>query len=378
MTVELKAPTSHSYSRMNNYTQCPLQYKLIYVDKMGQDSSDAMEIGSAAHEFFDCWVKERYPEGSKPASFKSIETLAAECFQKESRNQSNFKEFLEICQTFAALYKPDPNYPNVETEGQFAFDRQWKRCDWFSKESMFRAKIDRIEAPELDEEHKIKKIRITDYKTGFSGAMDSFQLDVYALIASLLYPNLEQVEVQFYYVKSGFKQIKLLEVKDMDIVKVQLEALMARMEAETKWKAKPGRACQNCPVAYACKEKATGLISIVSKDTAEILGREIAVLEAQAKAKKKVLKIWCEKEGSVNASGLVYNNWPQESMTVDLAPLLSLCVEYSIDPKDILNPDSLAIKRLCKKNPSFASAVTPYIGVNVSTRFYGKKGDSEE
>lgn len=377
MTTEtIQAPTSHSYSRLQTYTRCPLAYRLQYINKVGQDDSQAMEIGAAAHEFFDQWVK-RLPLG-ETALVNPVEKLAAECFQKESRNQDGFKDYLEMCQTFAKEYKPDPNYPIVETEGQYAFDRQWKKCDWFSKEAMFRAKIDRIESPNLNEEHQVKKIRITDYKTGYAGNMDSFQLDVYALVASLLYPSLEQVEVQFFYTKSGFKQVKLLEVKDMDITKVQIEALMARIEGDQKWKAKPGSACLNCSVAHSCKEKTTGLVSIVDQGTAEMLGREIAVLDAQSKAKKKSLKVWCQQQGPVDGGGLIWNNYPTESLNVEIAPLLSLCVEHSIDPAIILNPDSTALKKIFKKNPVFAEAIGPYMAVDVTTRFYGKKGESDE
>ncbi len=379
MTTETipQAPTSHSYSRLQTYTRCPLAYKLQYIDKVGQDSSGPMEIGAAAHEFFDLFVKGRCYFGStEQVTFdKYVLDLASDCFQKEARNQDGFKDYLEMCQIFAKAYKTDPAYPVVKTEMQMAFNRKWEPCDWFGKDVMFRAKIDRIEEPSVG---PITKIRITDYKTGYAGNMDGFQLDVYALIASLLYPSLTDIEVQFFYTKSGFKQVKLLEVKDMDITKVQIEALMARMEGEAKWKAKPGSACLNCYVAHACREKTTGLVSIVSKDTAEMLGREIAVLDAQAKSKKKSLKAWCEKEGPVDGGGLIWNNYPTESLKVEIAPLLSLCVEHSIDPATILNPDSTSLKKIFKKNPAFAEAIGPYMGVDVTTRFYGKKGDSEE
>lgn len=357
---------AHSHSRLQAFSQCPLAYRLQFVDKVPAESSDALEIGSAAHEFFDRWVKAGQPDQILP--------LAAACFQKDPRQQSNFKEYLEICQTFAREYKSDPAYPRVTTEIQAAFDRQWKPCGWVGSSVMFRAKIDRIESP-LEEKETVKKIRITDYKTGFSGNQDSFQLDVYALVASLIYPRLEQVEVEFYYVKSGFKTVKLLAVQDLDITKVQLESLMTRIESETKWKAKPGQRCLNCPVAAACSEKPSDLVQIDSLEVAGILGAEIALLEAQAKAKKKALSVWCRQNGAVPASGLIYDHYPTESMVVQIGPFLSACVAHHVDVQDMLNPDSRAIRKAMKEKAGFADAIAPYIGMDVSTRFYAKKNN---
>ena len=376
-----KNPMAHSHSRLTVFSACPLAYKLQYIDKVPTEDSDAMEIGAAAHEFFEAWVKEMpWIEKNHPVGVpddylpRKIEELAAKCFQKSPRNQDNFKDYMEICRTFAAAYKPDPAYPDVECERQVAFDRHWKVCDWFSKEVMFRAKLDLLELPGSI----AKKIRITDYKTGFSGAMNSFQLDVYALVAKMIFPQLEQVEICFYYVKSGFKQTKLLDVADLDITKVQLEALMQRVESESRWKAKPGSKCLSCPVAASCTAKPSDLVRIDGKASAEVLASEIAFLEAQAKAKKKALNAWCRKEGPVETGGLVWNHYPQESLVVDMGPFLSALVSYSIDPAKVLNPDSKAIKKAMKDTPGFQEAITPYIGVDVSTRFYAKKADGED
>lgn len=372
-------PMAHSHSRLQVFSQCPLAYKLQYIDKVPAESSDAMEIGAAAHEFFEHYVliSRGVPkEGQWKMCADDVEKLAAKCFQKEARNQDNFKEFLEICQIFANEYRPDPEYPVVIAEQQLSFKKGWEKCEWNSPEVMFRAKIDRIELPAIGP--YVKKIRITDYKTGFSGAVNSFQLDVYALIASLIYPALEQVEIQFYYVKSGFKQVKVLEVKDLDITKIQIEALMERIEGETKWKPKPGARCLNCNVAAHCTAKSSDLVAITTPDIASTLGTEIALLEAQARAKKKALNVYCRKCGPVEAGGLTWNHFPVQSMAVDMGPFLSACVSYKVDPSAVLNPDKTAILKAMKATPGFSEAIIPYVNYDVSTRFSAKKSDGDD
>ncbi len=369
-------PMAHSYSRMNVFSSCPLSYRLMYLDRKPGESNDALEIGAAAHEFFDMWVKNRVVGTENAPLDKVIQTMAATAFQKEPRNQYNFKDFLEVCMTFAREYKPDPKYPKSIAERAIAFDRNWKLCDWFSKEVMFRVKIDRIDEPEVAPGEPIKKIRIVDYKTGFAGQPDSFQLDIYALVGGLVYPRLEQVEIEFFYVKSGFKAVKILRVEDLGVTKLQIEALMMRIEEEQKWKAKPGQKCVNCSVAAYCDQRPTGLLTIDSPQAAVILGKEVAMLEAQAKAKKKALNTYCKQNGGVEAGGLIWNHYPTKSLVPDMGPLLSLCVEHSIDPAMILNSDTAALKKVMRENPAFASAIEPYIGVDIGTRFMGKKAET--
>ena len=362
----------HSHSRLQAYTQCALSYRLQFIDKLPAESSDALEIGAAAHQFFEKWVKYR-----GIIDDRIVQEIAAECFQKEPRSQSNFKDYLDICQTFVRAYHADPDYPVNRCEAQAAFSADWKPCGWFDSNVMFRAKIDRIDEPKPNGS-EIKKIRLVDYKTGFAGSLDSFQLDVYAWVASLLYPSLEHVEVEFYYVKSGFKQVKLLEVKDLDIVKVQLEALIAKIDSDTKFKARPGARCLTCPVALHCSERPSDLKAIKSLEDAQTLGTEIALLEAQAKAKKRVLNAYCQEQGPVEANGLKWAHYPAESYVVEMAPLLSLCVQYGVYPGEILNPDTTALRKLFKENPVFAEAVSPYVSVDVSSRFYAKKSKETE
>src|SRR6266853_1401004 len=51
--ITMSKPMAHSHSRLNNYVGCPLSYKLLYIDKVGGDETPALQIGAAAHEFFE-------------------------------------------------------------------------------------------------------------------------------------------------------------------------------------------------------------------------------------------------------------------------------------------------------------------------------------
>lgn len=371
---------AHSHSRITNYTQCPLSYKLLYVDKVGGDESGALQIGSAAHDFFEKYHKSllyraiHKEPGIMPEA--DIVNLAATCFQKEPRDQANFADYLEICRTFVLNYKLDLAWES-QAEVQLAFDRGWKPCSWMNPNVMFRAKIDRLDI-QRNEASEVIKVRVTDYKTGYGGSVDPFQLDLYAFCISKIHPKVTEVEVVFYYVNSGFQTVKHLEVKDMGVVQVQLEALMSRIEADGRFKAKPGSRCQNCFVAHACTEKASDLVQIDTQTTAEKLGAEIALLDAQSKAKKSTLKAWVSEHGEVHAEGLVYGFFPEEHMNLGILPFLSFCAANQLDPSDYLNGDTTKIKALCRKHPEIANEVAAMVTMDVTQKFKGKKEKGEK
>lgn len=378
LLIEHSGPMSlnaYSYSRLDAYSKCPLSFKLQYLDKASQDSSDPLEMGSAAHDFFETWVKHRIDHPEQSPSDDLIVAMAAKCFQKESRSQENFKDYIETCKKFVSTFQIDPEYPDVKTEVPIAFDSNWKLCDWFSPEVRFRAKIDYLAAPV---QKPIKKIKIRDWKSGFAGSMDTYQLDCYSLAAAALYPNLEQVHVEFYFVGSGYTTAKLLEVKDSGITKVQIEALCERIDSDKKFKARPGARCINCAVASHCTEKPSDLIAISSPEIAVKLAEEISFLDAQRKSKTKALSAYCKEKGPVQTNGLVYAHWPKESMKIEIAPLLSTCVTYQVDPGEILNPDSRAVKKAMKQNPGFGEAISPYVTMETSTAFSAKKAEADD
>lgn len=300
-----------------------------------------------------------------------ILTMAAVCFQKEPRDQAQFADYLEICRTFVNAYKFDPSWES-QAEVSLAFDRGWQQCSWMSPAVMFRAKIDRLDL-RRGENGEVVQVRVVDYKSGFGGNVDPFQLDLYAFCIAKIHPQVKEIEVEFYYVNSGFKNIKHLEVKDLGVVQVQLEALMSRIESDSKFKAKPGSKCLNCPVASFCDKKATNLVAIDSPETAQVLATEIAMLDAQAKAKKSTLKAWVSEHGEVHAEGLVYSFFPKESMELSIAQFLPFCLINKIDPADYLTANTTAVKKLCKKHPEIANDVAAMITMEVTQSFYGKK-----
>lgn len=371
---------AHSHSRVKSYSECPLQYKLLYVDKVMGEESDALQIGAAAHEFFDLWHKllgTAIPSsrGQMKTDERLILGVAAKAFQKDPRDQKNFREFLAICKTFAKDYDFEQGWES-ESEVQLAFDANWLLTDWASPEAFFRAKLDRLDK-KRDEYGTVRHIRITDYKTGFAGNPDPFQLDLYAMATAMVYPGARTVEIVFYYVKSGVKTTRILEVKDMIMVRTQLEALALRIDNDASFKAKPGARCLNCSVAAFCNAKPAGVKPLATLEEAEKMATSIAMLEAQEKAAKKSLKAWVEQAGPVNAQGLTFGFWPRESFDAPVDSLIHFCKANSLKFDTVLSSDTTAIKKLCKERPELASELAGIMTVETSQAFGSRRAESD-
>jgi hypothetical protein len=364
---------AYSYSRLKVWTSCALAYALQYLDKHGQDESGPLQVGAAAHEFFDQWTKTMQNTMSDVFEGKREEVLlkiASECFQKEGRDQSHFRDYLEICRTFAANYVQEDGYEKEDSELELAFDVAWKKVDWFAPEVRFRGKIDLLQI-------KGSTAKITDYKTGYAGKIDPFQLEIYGLLVSLAYPKITRLCVEFYFVQSGFRENKALDVKDMGIIKVQLEALMLAIDKARKFKAKPGSKCLTCNVAAFCDQKASDLVAIKSQKQAETLAAEAAMLDVQRKAKIKTLKVWAEQHGEIHAAGLIYAHFPKEEFSLDVPSFLDLCKMSDLDPSDYLSAGATKIKKLCKDHPELSDLVANMTEVNQTLSFYAKKEEAE-
>jgi hypothetical protein len=89
---------AYSFSRLKAWTECPLSFKLSYIDKVGKDENDVLTLGSAAHEFFQAWVGNGCPQ-------EWLE-IATKTYVNEPRNQSLFQEYLEICTAFVKGFDP--------------------------------------------------------------------------------------------------------------------------------------------------------------------------------------------------------------------------------------------------------------------------------
>jgi hypothetical protein len=161
--------TAWSISRLNTYTQCPLKFKLTAIDKLKEPGSVAMDRGAAIHK-----EAEWYLNGLTAEIPESLKLMTEE---------------FEVIKGLGA-----------KAELEVTFTKDWGITGWFDADAWCRIKID---AMVLDKD----TIRIIDFKTGKfrPNENDAYeaQLELYALAALTLYPDVDHVSAELWFLDSG-------------------------------------------------------------------------------------------------------------------------------------------------------------------------------
>jgi CRISPR/Cas system-associated exonuclease Cas4 (RecB family) len=173
----LKKLTTWSYSRFRDYSQCPLKAKLKHVDKIHEPANPAMERGGKIHDIAEGYIKSK------------------------GRNiPPELKKFTELFKMLRGQYKKKNSGMTVEET--WAFTKDWIRTQWNNwNECVVRIKLDCTFLEDL------KTLIIADWKTGkfqkYNIAEYIEQLELYALAALLLHPEIERVKPRLYYLDHG-------------------------------------------------------------------------------------------------------------------------------------------------------------------------------
>lgn len=205
--------TAWSFSRWSTYELCPLKAKLAFIDKIKEPQNAAMARGTKIHE-----LAEFYVNGNIKKLPVELTTFAEE-----------FQELLEL---------------GAQPEQEWAFTRDWQPCDWFSPDAWVRIKVD-ANAVSPDG----KQVVVIDYKTGRVNLFEHRkQLTLYAIAAFIMFPHIDEVICQLWYVDQGemddgdltFKRSQLPELKK------QWEKAVKPMLNDTTFAPRPNDKCKWC------------------------------------------------------------------------------------------------------------------------------------
>lgn len=163
----MKTISSASYSRLVDFESCNFKAWLKHAEKIPDPKpSEAADRGTMIHQLGEDFVRGK------------IKELPAEL--------SNFAD------EFESLRARDP--ATLDLEQEWAFDRDWKQTTW--REGWFRIKADCV--VRLEPHHAA----VIDYKTGKKYGNEikhGEQLQLYALATFLMYPQVELVTAELWY-----------------------------------------------------------------------------------------------------------------------------------------------------------------------------------
>lgn len=172
-----------SHSRLNDFQQCPLKFKLKYIDKLPNFQPDPknksihLVRGDNIHKALENYVKER-KEGKSPEDIKS--------------SLREVKDTIPLIEKYIKAFGLANTFP----ESQISIKDDWSQTEWFDKNSYYRAILDLICLSP-------KAAFIGDYKTGkftdYTPPSGFGQLELSSAIALSIY-DVEEVVTSYLYV----------------------------------------------------------------------------------------------------------------------------------------------------------------------------------
>jgi putative RecB family exonuclease len=213
--------TAWSYSRYADYKQCPLRFKLKYIDKMQEPGSPAMQRGGDIHKEGENYLT------AKPGKGKALKVPAA---------YAHFAEEMEQLRTL------DPM-----VEQQWGFTRQWTPTSWFGSDTWLRIVCDVVVKYDDD------TVDLIDFKTGRKYDTNEEQVELFSCAPFIKWPEVEVVQTRLWYVDQA-KDNEVLRTytrDDFEGIRKSWEAKIVPMFKDKRFAPTPNDKCKWCNFSKA-------------------------------------------------------------------------------------------------------------------------------
>ena len=209
----MSRPTRTSYSALTTYEDCPLSYKLGYIDKISTPSGAAADRGTRLHLACERFLLGEIPAEKLPINFYAIKQYLVEAKAK-----------------------------GAKAEAVWLIDHEWNMQDEEDAATRFKAVVDI---------HYVEDgvLHIWDLKTGQSYPEHADQLEIYAVIGFSAYPDVESVQVKALYLDQ-FGHHAVTNRAFAPFLRKKWQERWEKLFAEKEWNPTPGpNACRWCHYA---------------------------------------------------------------------------------------------------------------------------------
>jgi hypothetical protein len=180
MSNELRKSVSWSFSKLQDFEKCKKYFWLKHLEKITEpervlrpgQTEHANDRGTRVHNNCEFYIRSDHDD------------LAPEA-------EKHFGLRIDLLRV---LY----GYGDVELEGEWGMDQGWEIAPW--KSAWLRLKLDVLVRVSKDQ------ATVIDFKTGKKWGNEvkhAQQLQLYALVTFLRYPELESVDAQLWYLDTG-------------------------------------------------------------------------------------------------------------------------------------------------------------------------------
>lgn len=235
----VKAFTAWSFSRWDQYTQCPLKAKLNHLDKIVEPGNPAMARGNVVHKVGEAFGSKVVPKQDKRDDALVIAAAPQIAAAAKGKLPAEFATFKT---QMAALRKVGPL-----VEQEWAFDVNWNIVSWFAGNAWLRVKVD-VHWPE----QRGKLVHIKDYKTGrIYPEKGELQMNLYGVAGLAFYAAAQTVLPALWYLDQPLQanaNPAQHEYKRSELPALQRDwaKRVQAMLADRKFAPRPGQHCRWC------------------------------------------------------------------------------------------------------------------------------------
>jgi len=346
-----------SYSRLSRFEQCPLSFKLHYIDKQKAEPGDPLKFGTAIHAVLERLIRE-HMEGEHVGPLS--EDRALDLFRQAwaAENMTGIELFqagIEILQAFVR------DQGELDHRDVLAVEKEFRiPVGRFSVLGF----IDRVDC--VDDE----TVEVIDYKTNrllfTRDEVDhSLQMSLYHLAARQLWPWAKKVRLTFHMLRHGIRMQTERTADQLDTARAYVETLGAMTEEATEFPARLNPNCIYCDHRTHCPAYADALKGkrdVICEDTSDLetvarereeVARLAKVLYARKKELEDVLKAHLDDHDELVLAGVRYRMFNATILSYPLEPALDILGEATgIERDELLSRlatvDKKALDKLLK------------------------------
>jgi putative RecB family exonuclease len=245
----------YSHSRLKTFDQCPLKFKLEYLDCVETDVESVESfLGSRVHEALEMLHRDL----SEGKLIRLDDLINFYSFRWESnwhsgvrivRSDRTVEEYWEYGVDCINNYY-DANFPFDQCRTVSLEERVEFNLDW-SRERHFQGFLDRI-ALRDDGTYEIHDYKTTRRIPNQSQLMNDRQLSLYQVGLQSMRPEARPVELVWHFLSRGMTF--RLQRSESDLLQILQETnrLVDRIESETRFPANVGPLCDWCEFRDIC------------------------------------------------------------------------------------------------------------------------------
>lgn len=327
-----------SYSRLTRFEQCPLSFKLHYIEKQRAAPGDALRFGSVIHTVLERLLAEVIAE---ERIGKLSESRALAIYQQEwtaigLTGIELYQEGLEIIRSFVGKNQIVDHRDLLAIEKDFTI-----RVGRFD----IRGFIDRVDCLDRD------TIHIIDYKTNRQlyskeELQSHLQLSLYCAAAKQLWPWARNIKLSFYMLRHGIHQVVERTSEQIDAALSYLETLGEMTEQATEYPARLNTYCAYCDHRHHCpayQEALKGQRTFIGDDPADLeavakereeVSNIAKIVYARKKELEDVLKVHLQETDELNLGGIRYGMYNTTKLKYPLDTTLGMLEQASGLPRD--------------------------------------------